>query len=246
MEQLNKILNLAKENKLRTVLLLILLVTIGFGLYNVGLVVHERLDLATLKQLIKDYGYYLIFTLVMLGNMGVPVPEESPVIMAGFAAHEGILDYKWAVAVCIFSAILGDNIGYMIGRKGGRALILRYGQYVGINEEKLKKFEGFFERYGAKTVFIARFVAGLRWVAGPLSGAAHMPLGRFMIYNASGAVVWVLIMTQLGYHFGHRLPWLLKMIGRTNGVVVVIALIIFVLYYRHKKLAKQQAKSVKE
>ncbi len=239
METISAIIDFIKANRLRAILAALAVIGLIPLIIFISSKVHEKLTLEFIIFLVKRYGYYLIFALVMLGNIGVPVPEESPVIVAGFASQQGLLDYKIAVLVCIFSAIFGDNIGYLIGRKGGRKLILRYGRYVHINEEKLKKFEGFFIRYGDKTVFFARFIAGLRWLAGPLSGAAQMRFSRFLTFNAMGAVVWVLFMTQLGYHFGAHLPRLLSLLGKANIAIATAALLVIIaVYYIRKRRAR--------
>jgi membrane protein DedA with SNARE-associated domain len=237
-EQIETIVRLIKANKLRAFIILFILITILSALVLLALEIHENLTIETIAGLIQKYGYITIFTLVMLGNMGVPVPEESPVVLAGYASQKLWLDYKVAVLVCIFSAVIGDNIGYLIGRRGGRPLILRYGKYLGITEEKLAKLENFFHRYGDKTVFIARFVAGLRWAAGPLSGAAHMPMTKFMFYNATGAIVWVFIMTQLGYQLANNLPYVLKLLGQAKIVIIALAIIGFIVYRIYKKRTK--------
>lgn len=239
LEILGNIFRLLTATKTRAAITLLIIAVLGTALFFIGRELHQNLTIEHIEDLVRDYGYYLIFGLVMLGNMGVPVPEESPVIIAGVASQRGWLDYKIAFVVCVFSAILGDNIGYMIGRKGGRTLILKYGQYIGITDEKLRHFEGFFQRYGDKTVFVARFIAGLRWVAGPLSGAAHMPFKRFLFFNSFGAIVWVTIMTQLGYHFSKNLPYLLELLSKVNSIIVIIAVVIIaIVYFVRKKRAK--------
>lgn len=234
-ETIKKLWELAKANKIRAAIFLAFLLVLLSFLVFAAIEAHQHLTLEKIAGLIQRYGYVVIFTLVMLGNMGVPVPEESPVILAGYASQKLWLDYKIAVLVCIVSAIVGDNIGYMIGRKGGRPLLLRYGKYVGLNEEKLNRLEGFFERYGDKTVFIARFIAGLRWAAGPLSGAAKMPFGRFLFFNASGAIVWVLIMTQLGYQLASNLDFVIEVVAKAKIVIIILAIIAFIIYRVYKK-----------
>jgi membrane protein DedA with SNARE-associated domain len=234
-ETIKNLWELAKANKIRAAIILTFLLVLLSALVFAAIQAHEHLTLEKIAGLIQKYGYVTIFTLVMLGNMGVPVPEESPVILAGYASQKLWLDYKTAVLVCIISAIVGDNIGYMIGRKGGRPLLLRYGKYVGLNEEKLARLEGFFERYGDKTVFVARFIAGLRWAAGPLSGAAKMPFGRFLFFNASGAIVWVLIMTQLGYQLASNLDFVIEVVAKAKVVIIGAAIIAFIAYRVYKK-----------
>jgi membrane protein DedA with SNARE-associated domain len=234
-ETIKKLWELAKANKIRAVLILMLLLVLLSGFVFAAIEAHQHLSLQQIAKLIEKYGYVVIFSLVMLGNMGVPVPEESPVILAGYASQKLWLDYKIAFLVCLVSAIIGDNIGYMIGRKGGRPLLLRYGKYVGLNEEKLARLEGFFERYGDKTVFIARFVAGLRWAAGPLSGAAKMPFPRFLFFNATGALVWVFIMTQLGYQLASNLDYVIALVAKAKIIIIGGGIIAFIAYYFYKK-----------
>lgn len=241
-ETITNILELAKANKIRAALILTLLLAILSALVFAAIQAHEHLTLKEIARLIEKYGYIVIFSLVMLGNMGVPVPEESPVVLAGYASQKLWLDYKTAFLVCLVSAIVGDNIGYMIGRKGGRPLLLRYGKYVGLNEAKLARLEAFFERYGDKTVFIARFVAGLRWAAGPLSGAAKMPFGRFLFFNATGALVWVFIMTQLGYQLANNLDYVIELIAKAKIVIIGGAILGVAAYYFYKK--RQRAKAL--
>lgn len=232
-----------KAHKLRTALFLLALAAIITALVMAGSYLHEKLTIQTIEVLVKRYGYFLILFLVFLGNIGIPVPEETTVLASGFAAQQGWLDYKILLIICITTAIIGDNVGYLIGYRGGRKLILRYGRYFGVNEKRLVKFEHFFEKYGDKTVFFARFIAGLRFMAGPLSGAARMPFRRFFLFNAMGAVVWVIVMTQIGYHFGQHLPKVLSILGKTNFTIAVIAIII-VAFVIHRR--RQRKESVQE
>ncbi|MBI4850372.1 MAG: DedA family protein [Acidobacteria bacterium] len=239
-ETIKNLWELAKANKIRAAIIISILLLILSFLVFAAIEAHKHLSLQEIARLIEKYGYVVIFSLVMLGNMGVPVPEESPVILAGYASQKGWLDYKIAFLVCLTSAIVGDNIGYMIGRKGGRPLLLRYGRYVGLNEEKLARLEGFFDRYGDKTVFIARFVAGLRWAAGPLSGAAKMPFLRFLFFNATGALVWVFIMTQLGYQLASNLDFVIEIVAKAKVIIIGGAIIAFLAYYFYKKKHQTQ------
>lgn len=160
------------------------------------------LNVHTIESLIQYHGYSVMTLIILLGNIGIPVPEETVVLVSGFLARKGTLDYRIVYPVCVLSATVGDSIGYWIGRTGGTRLILKYGNFLGLTPQKVSKFEEFFKKHGNKAVFLARFVAGLRFLGGPLSGTARMPFKTFLIYNLSGAVVWVFVMTQIGYHFG--------------------------------------------
>src|SRR5436305_1401172 len=101
-----------------------------------------------IAQLTHQYGFGVIFVITLLGNIGLPVPEETTVLLAGMAAHQGYLDLKYVLAVCIVSAICGDNLGYLIGYTGGRRLLIRYGKVLGITELRIAQLEAFFQKHG--------------------------------------------------------------------------------------------------
>ena len=123
------------------------------ALYVLYDVLDERFDAAFLEEVIHRYGYYAIVGVTLLGNVGVPVPEESTVLLSGMAARQGWLSYPWVFGVCTVSAIIGDALGYMIGRTGGRGLILGYGRYVGVTKEKSSGSRHFLNGTGAKPFF---------------------------------------------------------------------------------------------
>ena len=189
-------------------------------------------DSHQIHELLLQHGYLLIFAFIFFSNMGLPVPDESTVLVAGTLAGKGILNYPTVFVVCVTAAILGDNTGYWIGRRGGRKLILRYGKYLRIHEGRIVKFERYFEKHGRKTVFFGRFVAGLRLLAGPLSGAACMPFGRFFICNALGAVVWVFIISQLGFRFGSAIG---EQMSRNFRLFIVLGVALIVIYFLYRK-----------
>src|SRR2546428_1951278 len=131
------------------------------------------------------------------------------------------------MAAAAAGAILGDNAGYWIGRKGGLALVRRYGRVVWLDEARLQRVRAFFDRHGAKTVFIGRFVALLRSWAAALAGVACMPYGTFTLYNELGGVVWAIVFGSLGYLFGRNLPTLERYIGQASlATVLLIALVV--------------------
>lgn len=145
------------------------------------------------------------------------------------------------IAAAATGAIVGDNAGYWLGRKGGIAFVRRYGRRVGLNDKKLERVRGFFARHGAKTVFIGRFIALLRSWAAALAGVAEMPYGTFTFWNASGGIVWASVFGTLGYVFGHNLPLLEHYLGRFSialGVVAAIAAVAF-LVIRHRREARE-------
>src|SRR2546427_9646663 len=177
----------------------------------------------TLSGLVASYGYVVLFFLVGLESLGIPLPGETALVTAAAVAALGHLSIYAVVATAVAAAIIGDNGGYWIGREGGIALVRRYGRVIHLNESHLARAHIFFEKHGPKTVFLGRFIALLRTWAAVLAGAAHMPYGTFMLYNALGAVCWAVIVGALGYVFGRKLPQLEHYIGqaRRAGVLVV-------------------------
>jgi membrane protein DedA with SNARE-associated domain len=156
------------------------------------------------SKLVDHWGYAGLFLAVVLGNVGLPVPEETVLALAGYAASRGVLHLPTVLVVGVVSAVVGDNIGYWLGRRYGRAAIERYGRWAFITPERLRKISGFMARHGSFAIFAARFVAGLRFLAGPLAGATGVPPLNFMIANALGALVYVPYAVGLGYGVGWR------------------------------------------
>jgi len=144
-------------------------------------------------------------------------------VTAAALAAGGHLSISAVVATAVAAAIIGDNGGYWIGRAGGIPLVRRYGRFIHLNESHLERTRRFFERHGPKTVFIGRFIALLRTWAAVLAGAARMPYGTFMLYNALGAACWTVVVGALGYVFGRNLPQLEHYIGQASlaGVLLV-------------------------
>jgi len=171
-----------------------------------------------LRALIAAWGYGAIGGVVFLGNMGIPVPEESVLLIAGYLAGRGRLSLPAVIAVGVLSAILGDNLGYWLGRHSGRPLLLRYGR---VSETGLLRAEQLVARYGHWAVFWGRFIAGLRFLAGPLAGIARMPFRRFFLANTAGALVFVPVVTIVGSRVERPLRALLVMVERVELVVLL-------------------------
>src|SRR2546425_11687289 len=186
---------------------------------------------STIASLLESYGYPLLFILVGLESLGIPLPGETGLVTAAAFAALGHLSISAVIATAVAAAIIGDNGGYWIGREGGIALVRRYGRVLHLNESHLARAHSFFERHGPKTVFLGRFIALLRTWAAVLAGAARMPYGTFMLYNALGGVCWSVIFATLGFVFGRHLPLLKHYIGQASlaGALLfplVVALVI--------------------
>jgi len=181
----------------------------------------------TFGDLVANYGYVFLVVIIGLESLGIPLPGETALVTAAALAALGRLNIYGVVAAATVGAILGDNAGYWIGRKGGLALVQRYGRTAGLNEARLQRVHAFFDRHGAKTVFIGRFVALLRSWAAALAGVACMPYGTFTLYNALGGFVWAAVFGSLGYLFGRNLPLLERYMGQASlAAVLLIALVV--------------------
>jgi len=189
-----------------------------------------------LRGFLLHYGYWAVAIALLLENTGLPVPGETILLLGSFLAFsQRQLQLPWIIVVGIASATLGDNIGFFVGLRGGRPLLNRYRQWFRISKEAIANGERVFQRYGPATIFFARFVAGLRVIAGPLAGILRMEWQRFAIYNFLGATVWVTVIATVGYVFGRHWGRLLHIVKEFNITILVIAVIVVLLMlWRHR------------
>ena len=177
-----------------------------------------------LLLLFARYGYAVVFGGVFLENTGLPVPGETALLAGAALAHNGQLSLLWVIVTAIAGATLGDNLGFFIGRRGGRRIAERHGWRVGLTPDRLAEFDRFFQRHGPKTVFAARFITGLRVVGAVLAGGSGMAWPTFLFYNATGAVVWCTAVAFAGYSLAHSWQTLERWIGRTS--LIALALVV--------------------
>jgi membrane protein DedA with SNARE-associated domain len=175
-----------------------------------------------LTDLFARYGYFVVFFGVMLENAGVPVPGETILLAGAVLARFGHLSLPVVVLVAVAGAVLGDNIGFFIGRRGGRVLVERHGRLFGLTRARLAQFDAFFARHGAKTVFIARFVTGLRVVCAVLAGASTLPWSRFIVFNVAGALAWATTFGAVGYLLGYSWDSIERWIGRLGLALLIL------------------------
>lgn len=180
------------------------------------------------SNLIIHWGYPAIFFFVFLGNLGLPVPEESVLMLAGFLVWNGDLKFVIATAVAIVSAVSGDNLGYWIGYRYGTKAALRYRRWLFITPDRASRMREYIDRYGATGIFLARFFPGARFMAGPLAGTASMPFRRFFIANLLGTLAYVPLMVALGYGIGVGLGDFVRWIERVFGRLEYVALLIII------------------
>jgi membrane protein DedA with SNARE-associated domain len=186
-----------------------------------------------LLNLVNTYGYVAVGALVMIESLGIPFPGESALLAGAALAGAGQLSLPGVIAAAATGAVLGDACAYWIGRRGGIALVRRYGRRVGVGESALDVARAFYARHGGKTVFFGRFISLLRMLAALLAGAGRMPYGRFAVFNVLGAVCWATTIALLGYWFGHSLPALHRTIGRVGllvALLVALAASLFLLW----------------
>ena len=199
--------------------------------------------LAPVGKYITEYGYWVILLFVMLEDFGVPLPGETVLIAGAVAAGNGQLNIVVVGVIGFVAAISGDNIGFAIGRYGGRALALRWGRYVFLTEERLSKAERFFDGNGGKIITIARFIEGLRQANGIIAGISGMRWRRFMAFNALGAALWVGCWVSVGYFGGAHITTIYDYVTRYSlyaliaGAVAVLAWIALHLRKRARRRA---------
>jgi membrane protein DedA with SNARE-associated domain len=193
-----------------------------------SLIPHDQLE-----QWLTDYGLLAVFLMIGIESIGVPVPGETMLIVAAlYAGSTHNLSIVLIVLAAAAGAIVGDNIGYAVGRHGGWPLLKRHGHKVGIDERRLKLGRYMFLTHGGKVVFFGRFVSILRTYAAALAGANHMPFKRFFSFNASGGLIWAAIY-GFGYYFAaNLLKQLDTPVTITLIVVAVIVLAGFFVFIR--------------
>ena len=195
----------------------------------------------TIDGWLSSYGYLVVFLLVMVESIGIPVPGETALIGAAlYAGSTHKLEIWWVIAVAIGGAVLGDNIGFSIGRYGGAKLLLRHGHKIRLHEGRLKIGIWLFRRHGGKVVFWGRFVSILRTWAAFLAGTNHMPWGRFLAFNAAGGIVWATIYGGAYYAFGGSLRNLSTTIDIVLGVAGTVVLVAFIIWTRRKEAELQE------
>jgi len=180
--------------------------------------------LASITDVAQHVGYPLMFLLIMAESSGLPVPGETALITAAVLASQGRLHIELVIPLAALAAIIGDNIGYLIGRKGGRWLLERPGWFQAQRRQTLSSGEIFFAKHGPKAVFFGRFVLGLRVWASWLAGATRMHWRSFFFWNACGGIVWATAVGLIGYFLGHAAGNAIQTFGLFGlvGVLVVI------------------------
>ena len=189
-----------------------------------------------MKELIHQYGAWIVFALVFLESVGLPLPGETVLVSAAIyagTAHD--LSVTFVIIGAALGAALGSAVGFWIGDYYGYRLLVRYGSYIGVTETRIKIAQYLFRRRGVTVVLVARFVAVLRSIAGFVAGASRMSVARFMVANGAGAVAWALIDGLAGLYLGKGFEKFARPAAMALAVIVAIAIAGVFLYWRRKE-----------
>jgi membrane protein DedA with SNARE-associated domain len=171
---------------------------------------------------IEDYGLVFLFGIVCLESAGAWLPGETALIAAAIYASNGHLSITGVIAVAAAGAIIGDNIGYWLGREGGRRLLYRYAILARFAERVMPPAERFFKRHGGKAVFFARFFGGVRVTGAWMAGITRMTWWRFLFWNAAGGIVWAVGVGLIAFYGGHAAADVIEEYGLYGGIAVVV------------------------
>jgi membrane protein DedA with SNARE-associated domain len=195
--------------------------------------------------LVHHYGLIALFLVVMLESGGVPLPGETALVAAAIFASQGNLNIVEVIVVAAAAAIIGDNLGYWVGRTGGRKVLERIPFLDRWSSRALPWAERFFERHGGKTIFLARFFSVLRVTAAWLAGISRMHWWTFFLWNAAGGIFWATLVGLVAYYAGHAAADAIDRYGLWAGVglVAVLAIGLVVLHFWKKRMLRAETES---
>jgi membrane protein DedA with SNARE-associated domain len=198
--------------------------------------------LSHLQPLVAQHGYWVVFLIVMFESAGIPLPGETVLVLASiYAGATADLTITFVITCAAAGAILGDNLGFWVGRTWGLNFVLRYGKLIHLPEKRLRLGQHLFAKHGAKIVFFGRFIAFLRIFAALLAGVNKYKWPPFLFYNAAGGIIWAMVFGIGAYLFGesiHRVSGPLG-VAALGGVVIGVILFIFAIRRQEKKMAEQ-------
>ena len=189
-----------------------------------------------LLHLLATYGYLAVFVFVAIESIGIPFPGETMLLVAAiYAGTTHRLAIPLVIAAAALGAIVGDNLGFLIGREGGYRLLRRFGRYIRLDERKLKLGQYLFMKHGGKVVFFGRFIAVLRAWAAFLAGTNRMPWPSFLLFNALGGIVWATLYGLGGYFLGESIHRLTGPVGTISIVLATLVIIAFLVFIRRNE-----------
>jgi membrane protein DedA with SNARE-associated domain len=192
---------------------------------------------------VEHYGLVFVFGIVCLESAGLWLPGETALIAAAVYASNGHLSIAGVVAVAAVGAIIGDNIGYWLGREGGRRLLYRYAILARFADRVIPPAERFFLRHGGKAVFLARFFGGVRVTGAWMAGISRMNWWRFLAWNAAGGIVWAIGVGLIAFYVGKTAADAISRYGIYGGIaaVVLIALAVVGLHVWRRRAVEGEA-----
>jgi membrane protein DedA with SNARE-associated domain len=199
--------------------------------------------LAPLGSPLEHYGLWAIALFVLIEDFGIPVPGETVLIAGAVFAGSGRLNIVAVGVVGFLAAVTGDNIGYAIGRFGGRALVERWGRYVFLTKERLDTAERFFGRHGGKIIVVARFIEGLRQANGIIAGISGMRWLKFLACNALGAALWVGTWVSVGYFAGQHITAIYNAISNYSLYAAIAAVVVIAAWLLLRLRKRRRARS---
>jgi membrane protein DedA with SNARE-associated domain len=169
---------------------------------------------------LDKYGYLAVFLAIFMEDFGLPLPGETMLIAGSIYSTIGNMKIGFVVVIAWVAAVLGDNLGYLIGYHAGRRLVLKYGRYFLLSPKRVVKLEAFFDRHGGKVVAAGRFISGMRQFNGVIAGISGMKWRRFLFYNMIGAALWVGAWATIAYYFGSELNTIYKFFRHFEYVIL--------------------------
>jgi len=194
--------------------------------------------IAVITRVIGALGYPGVFLFMALESACMPIPSEIVLVFAGFLAGQGKMSIAGAMAAGLAGALTGSSAAYAVGRFGGRALVLRWGRYLLITEERLERTQQWFGRHGGRAIFICRLVSGLRAIISVPAGLARMSYPRFLLFTAAGTGLWVVVAVLFGYFVGEEWQRIVHLLRRANELVLVALVVLAIIAYAVYRLLR--------
>jgi len=205
-----------------------------------SLSLHGLLD--GVQSAFHQYGYLIVFLPILGESAGIPLPGETVLLVGGVAAARGIMSLPLVILVAAAAAILGDNLGYLVGRRGGRPLLFRYGRLLRIRDHQMAILDSFFEQHGGKTVFFGRWVLYLRAWAALFAGASRMHWKTFVFWNALGGIAWAATMATIAYVFAKSVERVSSIFGAAGWILaVLVGITVAIVITRMQRRAENRA-----
>ncbi len=199
----------------------------------------------TLLFWISQYGYFGIFSLLVLGIVGIPIPDETLLTLSGYLIYKGDLHFVPLFIAAYLGSISGISISYAIGSTFGHHLLIKYGHFIHITEDRLQKAHIWFEKIGRWALLLGYFIPGVRHVVAILAGTSELQLWEFMVFAYTGGIIWTLTFISIGYYFGDQWEIMLETVNRHLIPVSIVVLAALFLYYYIKRRNKKNGRDGK-